>query len=88
MRVATALVILLAGAAAASAAIVPQRGIAGVRLTMTRAQVRAVLGAQRLEVGAVEGEGRGRGNAGGGRRAGLLAAAPVRLLPATLELGA
>jgi hypothetical protein len=45
VRVATALVILLAGAAAASAAIVPQRGIAGVRLTMTRAQVRAVLGA-------------------------------------------
>ena len=41
MRVATALVILLAGAAAASAAIVPQRGIAGIRLTMTRAQVRA-----------------------------------------------
>ena len=45
MRVATALVILLAGAAVASAGIVPQRGIAGVRLTMTRAQVRAVLGA-------------------------------------------
>ena len=45
MRVATALVILLVGAAVASAAIVPQRGIAGVRLAMTRAQVRAVLGA-------------------------------------------
>ena len=45
MRVATALVILLAGAAAASAAIVPQRGIAGVRLAMTRVQVHAVLGA-------------------------------------------
>jgi hypothetical protein len=45
VKVATALVILLAGAAAASAAIVPQRGIAGVRLAMTRAQVRAVLGA-------------------------------------------
>ena len=45
MRVATALVILLAGAAAVSAAIVPQRGIAGVRLAMTRPQVRAVLGA-------------------------------------------
>jgi methylmalonyl-CoA mutase cobalamin-binding subunit len=45
VRVATALVILLVSAAAASAAIVPQRGIAGVRLTMTRAQVRAVLGA-------------------------------------------
>jgi len=39
------LVILLASAAAASAALVPQRGIAGVRLAMTRAQVRAVLGA-------------------------------------------
>ena len=45
MRVATALVILLATAAAASAAIVPQRGIGGVRLALTRAQVRAVLGA-------------------------------------------
>ena len=45
MKVATALVILLAGASAAAAAIVPQRGIAGVRLTMTKAQVRAVLGA-------------------------------------------
>ena len=45
MKVATTLVVLLVGAAAASAAIVPQRGIAGVRLAMTRAQVRAVLGA-------------------------------------------
>jgi hypothetical protein len=45
VRVATSLVILLTSAAAASAAIVPQRGIAGVRLAMTRAQVRAVLGA-------------------------------------------
>ena len=50
MRVATALVILLAGAAAASAAIVPQRGIAGVHLAMTKAQVRAVLGAPRRAV--------------------------------------
>lgn len=50
MKVATALVILLAGAAAASAALVPQRGIAGVRLAMTRAQVRAVLGAPRAAV--------------------------------------
>jgi hypothetical protein len=45
VKVATALVVLLVSAAAASAAIVPQRGIAGVRLAMTRAQVRAVLGA-------------------------------------------
>jgi hypothetical protein len=45
VRVATALVILLVSAASASAAIVPQRAIAGVRLTMTKAQVRAVLGA-------------------------------------------
>jgi len=45
VRVATALVILLATAAAASAAIVPQRGIAGVRLALTRTQVRAALGA-------------------------------------------
>jgi hypothetical protein len=50
VKVATALVILLAGAAAASAALVPQRGIAGVRLAMTRAQVRAVLGAPRAAV--------------------------------------
>ena len=50
MKVATALVILLAGAAAASAALVPQRGIAGIRLAMTRAQVRAVLGAPRAAV--------------------------------------
>jgi hypothetical protein len=45
VKIATALVVLLGSAAAASAAIVPQRGIAGVRLTMTRTQVRAVLGA-------------------------------------------
>jgi len=50
VKVATALVILLAGAAAASAALVLQRGIAGVRLAMTRAQVRAVLGAPRAAV--------------------------------------
>jgi hypothetical protein len=45
MRVAAALIVLLACVTAASAAIVPQRGIAGVRLEMTKAQVRAVLGA-------------------------------------------
>jgi hypothetical protein len=41
---------VLVSAAVASAAIVPQRGIAGVRLEMTRAQVRAVLGAPRRAV--------------------------------------
>ena len=45
MRVAVALLAVLACAAVASAAIVPQRGIAGVRLAMTKAQVRATLGA-------------------------------------------
>jgi hypothetical protein len=45
MRLAAALFALLACAAAASAAIVPQRGIAGVRLEMTKAQVRAARGA-------------------------------------------
>jgi hypothetical protein len=40
----------LVSAAVASAAIVPQRGIAGVRLEMTKAQVRAVLGAPRRAV--------------------------------------
>jgi hypothetical protein len=47
VRVAVALVAALACAAAASAAIVPQRSIAGVRLNMTKAQVRATLGAPR-----------------------------------------
>ena len=45
MRLAAVLFALLACAAAASAAIVPQRGIAGVRLEMTKAQVRAARGA-------------------------------------------
>ena len=44
MRLAAALAAFLVCVATASAAIVPQRGIAGVRLEMTRAQVRAVLG--------------------------------------------
>jgi hypothetical protein len=42
--------VVFAVAAVASAAIVPQRGIAGVRLEMTKAQVRAVLGAPRRAV--------------------------------------
>ena len=50
MRVAVALVVVLAWATAASAVIVPQRGIAGVRLEMSKAQVRAVLGAPRAVV--------------------------------------
>ena len=44
------ILVVLAFAAVASAAIVPQRGIAGVRLEMTKAQVRAVLGAPRRAV--------------------------------------
>ena len=45
MRLAAALAAVLVCAGAAAAAIVPQRGIAGVRLEMTKARVRAVLGA-------------------------------------------
>jgi hypothetical protein len=47
---AVCILVVLAFAAVASAAIVPQRGIAGVRLEMTKAQVRAVLGAPRRAV--------------------------------------
>ena len=51
MRPAAACIfVVFAVAAVASAAIVPQRGIAGVRLEMTKAQVRAVLGAPRRAV--------------------------------------
>ncbi|HYZ78300.1 MAG TPA: hypothetical protein VE596_13095 [Gaiellaceae bacterium] len=51
MRVAVASVlVVLASVTVASAAIVPQRGIADVRLAMTKAQVRAVLGAPRRAV--------------------------------------
>jgi hypothetical protein len=51
MRLAAACILsALVSAAVASAAIVPQRGIAGVRLEMTKAQVRATLGAPRSAV--------------------------------------
>jgi hypothetical protein len=51
VRVAVASVlVVLASVTVASAAIVPQRGIADVRLAMTKAQVRAVLGAPRRAV--------------------------------------
>ena len=51
MRPAAAcILVVFAFAAVASAAIVPQRGIAGVRLEMTKTEVRAVLGAPRRAV--------------------------------------
>jgi hypothetical protein len=50
VRAAVAVLAFLVTAAAVSATIVPQRGIAGVRLEMTKAQVRATLGAPRSAV--------------------------------------